>query len=186
MMQFDTFFFVELLRHIFQMVDKTSVALQGVQLHFSKGQEIISTLKDALLGMKDQARFDTFWNVCTSSATLHGTKQQSFIDVLVLSLVYLKKDCSLAKIDDPFIPRARRSHPSHGGDPKKYFEDQYFQLLDVVIKNLQGQFIESPAVCLVVAVEDFFLNGNEDAFQRVQTRHVFLQKGMLEHSFLWR
>ena len=150
LLKFETFFSVELLRLIFQTVDRASVVLQGVQLHFSEAKELIVTMKNALQGLKTEERFDNFWKACEAVALKNG-------------------------IDDAEMPRQRKR--SVEGTPeassvKDFFQGKYIAYLDVVVESIMKQFVDSAAAMHILNVERFLVQDDDDSLLMEHLRGI--------------
>ena len=75
MQKFCTYFYVEMLRMVFGIVESASVLLQNAQLNFCKAQDIIACTKASITSARNDARFDNVW-----SGILSTTETNDVID----------------------------------------------------------------------------------------------------------
>ena len=55
----NTYFYVEVLRMVFSIVESASAQLQNAQLNFGKAQDIIPCSKASITSARNDARFDS-------------------------------------------------------------------------------------------------------------------------------
>ena len=67
MQKLNTYFYVEVLRMIFSVVESASAQLHNAQLNFCKAQDIIASTKAFITSARKDARFDGVWSEILSA-----------------------------------------------------------------------------------------------------------------------
>ena len=75
MRKFDTYFYVQVLRMVFSIVESAMTLLQNAQLNFCKTQDIIARTKASIISARNDARSDSVW-----SGILSATEANDVID----------------------------------------------------------------------------------------------------------
>lgn len=150
---FNSYFLIEVLRMVFTVIEGGSTNLQGIQLSFSKSEEVIKGIKESVSNSRNENHFSNIWHASQSVLTLTDLIEKPQLP---------RQQRVPRRIDDgngePYVPSTLQ----------EFYKIKYFTILDNVLVGLTERFEPDETSQRLSRVEDFLLGKETEVSYIVQ------------------